>query len=224
MKISEQIIERLKQHGRSFKANDNIADVVSDEELALLQQEVEGAVVQLLQALVIDTDNDHNTRETARRVAKMYCREVFHGRFNEAPTITEFPNAANLDEIYTLGPIQIRSACSHHFCPIIGQLWFGILPSEKVIGISKFARLADWMMSRPHIQEEAIVMLADKMEQLIKPRGLALIFKASHSCMTWRGVKEHDTTMVTSVMRGVFRDNASAKSEFLQIIAGQGYK
>lgn len=223
MKTSEQIAHRLRASGRSYKANDNIADQITAEELNLLQSEVEDAMVQVLQALVIDTTNDHNTRETAKRVAKMYCQEVFHGRFTAPPSITEFPNAANLDEIYTLGPIQVRSACSHHFCPIIGQLWIGVLPAEKVIGISKFARLADWMMSRPHIQEEAIVMLANEMEALIKPRGLALVFKATHSCMTWRGVKEHDTTMVTSVMRGVFRDNPSIKSEFLQIIAGQGY-
>ncbi len=207
---------------KSF-ANKNINEDMTSEELVEMEQQVAHHFGEVLKALRIDTQNDHNTRDTAKRVAKMYCREVFHGRFSPRPAITEFPNAANLDEIYTLGPIQIRSACSHHFCPIVGELWVGVLPSSKVIGISKFARLADWVMSRPHIQEEAIIMLADEMEQLIEPKGLALVFRATHTCMTWRGVKETDTSMVTSVMRGIFRDNPSVKAEFLQIISGQGY-
>lgn len=205
-------------------ANQNVSAAMSDTDKEQMEQVVTHHFQQILGALRIDTANDHNTKETAARVAKMYCREIFWGRFSPRPKITEFPNAKNLDEIYTLGPIQVRSACSHHFCPIMGKLWVGVIPSDKVIGISKFVRLSDWVMARPHIQEEAIVMLADELEELIKPCGLALVMKATHTCMTWRGVRETDTDMVTSVMRGVFMSNPAAKSEFLTIIGGQGFK
>lgn len=106
----------------------------------------------------------------------------------------------------------------------MGKLWVGVIPSQKVIGISKFVRLADWVMARPHIQEEAIVMLADELQQLIDPIGLAVIMKATHTCMTWRGVRETDTDMVTSVMRGEFMRNQSSKNEFLDIIKSQGFQ
>jgi GTP cyclohydrolase I len=207
-----------------MKTNANHHTPLSDEHRLHMEQVIEHHFAQILNALHIDTNNDHNTKETAKRVAKMYCREVFWGRFSPRPKITEFPNAKNLDQIYTLGPIQVRSACSHHFCPIMGKVWVGVIPSQKVIGISKFVRLSDWVMARPHIQEEAIVMLADELESLIKPIGLAVVMKAAHTCMTWRGVKETDTDMVTSVMRGEFMRNPSSKTEFLNIIASQGFK
>ena len=189
-------------------------------ETALVQNNVEAACQALLDALLIDTENDHNTRETAKRMAKMYVREVFAGRFSPKPVITEFPNASSLDEVYTLGPITVRSACSHHFVPITGKLWIGILPSDKVIGISKFVRLARWIMARPHIQEEAIVMLADEIEKSISPLGLGLIMDAQHHCMTWRGVKETETIMTSSIMRGQFRENAPLRAEFMQLVGG----
>lgn len=211
-------IDELKSKGVSFAANDNIADYLTEKEIAAIQQQVAKHFQGVLDALVIDTESDHNTKETAQRVAKMYVREVFKGRYLSAPKVTEFPNAKNLDEIYTLGPITVRSACSHHFVPITGRLWIGVLPSEKVIGISKFVRLADWVMSRPHIQEEAAVMLADEIETRIKPKGLALIMEATHQCMTWRGVKESGTVMTTSIMRGAFRDKPEARAEFMKLI------
>lgn len=211
-------IDELRSKGVSFSANDNIAEHLTEKEIAAIQQKVAKHFQGVLDALVIDTESDHNTKETAQRVAKMYVREVFKGRYIPAPKVTEFPNAKNLDEIYTLGPITIRSACSHHFVPITGRLWIGVLPSEKVIGISKFVRLADWVMSRPHIQEEAAVMLADEIETRIKPKGLALIMEATHQCMTWRGVKESGTVMTTSIMRGAFRDKPEARAEFMKLI------
>lgn len=217
MSISE-IRQRLRDAGVSFAANDNIAQHLTTQEIDLVQREVEERFQGVLDALIIDCDADHNTRETAKRVAKMYVREVFAGRYMPAPAITEFPNAKALDEIYTLGPITVRSACSHHLVPITGKLWVGVIPSERVIGISKFVRLANWVMSRPHIQEEAAVMLADEIESRIKPIGLALVMDATHQCMTWRGVKETGTVMTTSIMRGAFRTDSDARSEFMQLI------
>jgi GTP cyclohydrolase I len=137
------------------------------------------------------------------------------------PSVTDFPNAKHLDEIYTIGPITVRSGCSHHMVPIMGKAWVGVLPSERVIGISKFIRLVEWIMARPQIQEEATVQVADLIEQLINPKGLAIVVRAQHQCMTWRGVRETDTSMTTSVMRGVFLTNPAARSEFLKLIEGQ---
>lgn len=185
---------------------------------------VESACQGLLSSLLIDTTNDHNSKGTAKRMAKMYLKEVFHGRYSAMPKITAFPNAKALDEIYTVGPISIRSACSHHFAPILGEVWIGIIPGDEVIGLSKFARLTDWIFSRPQIQEEATIQLADILEEKIKPKALAVIVKADHLCMKWRGVKEPCSNMITSVMRGKFRENASAKSEFMSLIEGQGFK
>jgi GTP cyclohydrolase I len=213
-----EIKSRLKNLGVSFMANDNISNHLLDGEIDLIQSEVEKGMQSVLDALLIDTSKDHNTQETAKRVAKMYVREVFAGRYEKAPKITDFPNAKELDQIYTIGPITIRSACSHHFVPITGKLWIGILPSDRVIGISKFVRLANWIMSRPHIQEEASIMLADELQKRINPKGLALVMDAQHQCMTWRGVKETSTTMTTSIMRGVFRDIPEARAEFMKLI------
>jgi GTP cyclohydrolase I len=135
----------------------------------------------VLASLVIDTEHDHNTDETARRVAKMYLKEVFQGRYVTAPEITEFPNAEHLNELMIVGPITVRSACSHHFCPIMGKIWIGVLPNEhtNVIGLSKYARLAEWVMGRPQIQEEAVVQLADLIQQKTQPDGLAIVMEAS---------------------------------------------
>lgn len=218
MKKYETIKKRIADAGGSFFANDNISEFIEDGDIETLKVELAEKLQAVLEALVIDTENDHNTQETAKRVAKMYLEEVFKGRYVPMPKVTEFPNAKELDEIYTIGPITIRSACSHHLVPITGRAWIGVLPSDKVIGISKFVRLTEWVMARPQIQEEATVQLADLIEKMIKPKGLAVIIEATHQCMTWRGVRESETKMTTSVMRGVFLNKPEARSEFLRLI------
>ena len=219
--VSERIRERLLASGHSFLANDNIADHIEPGELAELQVEVADKVRDLLRSLVIDIDNDHNTHETAERVAKMYLQEVFKGRYHQQPKVASFPNVKELDEIYTVGPITVRSACSHHFVPIMGNCWIGIKPGSRVIGLSKFIRVADWVFSRPHIQEEAVMILADEIEKLCEPQGLGIIVKAQHYCMKWRGVKEPQTSMINSVVRGDFRHDPSLKQEFFELIRQQ---
>lgn len=218
MSASQSIKNRIREGDGTFFANDNISQFLIEGDIERLQEEVQEKVQALLDSLVIDTANDHNTKDTAKRIAKMYLREVFAGRYETMPTVTEFPNAKHLDEIYTLGPISIRSACSHHMVPITGRAWIGVLPSDRVIGISKFVRLCNWVMARPQIQEEATVQLADLIEQMIQPKGLAVVIEATHQCMTWRGVKESETKMTSSIMRGVFRTDANARSEFLKLI------
>ncbi len=219
--VSARIRERIKSDGGSFLANDNISEYIKPGELMELGVEVADRVRDLLHTLVIDVENDHNTRETAERVSRMYINEVFKGRYHEQPKVTSFPNAKKLDEIYTVGPMTVRSACSHHFVPIIGNVWIGIKPGSRVIGLSKFSRVADWVFSRPHIQEEAVMILADEIEKLCEPQGLGIIVKAEHYCMKLRGVKEPQCTMVNSVVRGDFRHDPSLKQEFFELVRQQ---
>ena len=217
---SERIRYRLVQAQRRYHANDNISAFVREGELAELKVEVAAKLQDMLQALVIDTDSDHNTHDTAKRVAKMYVEEVFRGRYVPMPAVTEFPNAERLNELMIVGPITIRSACSHHMCPLFGKVWGGILPNEhsNLIGLSKYARLADWVMSRPQIQEEAVTMLANELQQRVRPDGLAIVMEADHFCMHWRGVKDTDSAMVNSVMRGAFLKDANLRREFLSLL------
>ncbi|MHB1198675.1 MAG: GTP cyclohydrolase I [Polaromonas sp.] len=222
--VSVRIRERLAQARKRFNANDNIAQFIEPGELELLLDEVEVKMQGVLDSLVIDTAGDHNTQNTARRVAKMYLNEVFNGRYAPAPSITEFPNAGHLNELLIVGPITVRSACSHHFCPVIGKIWIGVMPNEhtNVIGLSKYARLAEWVMGRPQIQEEAVVQLADLIMEKTQPDGLAIVMEASHFCMSWRGVKDMDSKMINSVMRGVFLKDATLRREFLALISQKG--
>ena len=174
---SQRVRERLRSAGSRFHANDNIADYLEDGELEAIEGEVAAKAQEMLRALVIDVDNDHNTRDTGRRLAKMFVRELFAGRYQQAPAVTEFPNAERLNELMIVGPLRVRSACSHHLCPIMGRVWVGVLPDadSNLIGLSKYARLIDWIMSRPQIQEEAVSQIADLLEQRLKPDGIAVV-------------------------------------------------
>ncbi len=217
---SARIRARLMEANRRFHANDNISAFIAPGELDELQREVESKVSDMLASLVIDTDHDHNTRDTARRVAKMYLTEVFRGRYAPAPSVTEFPNAERLSELMIVGPITVRSACSHHLCPIMGQLWIGLMPNgqSNLLGLSKYARLAEWIMSRPQIQEEAVVQLAELLMKRLSPEGLGVVMEADHFCMHWRGVRDSDSKMVNSVMRGAFLTDATLRREFLSLL------
>ena len=222
--MSVKIRERLAAAKKRFNANDNIAQFIEPGELEKLLDEVEVKMKGVLSSMVIDTETDHNTQNTARRVAKMYLNEVFKGRYLPAPAVTEFPNAEHLNELMIVGPITVRSACSHHFCPVIGKVWIGVLPNEhtNVIGLSKYARLAEWVMGRPQIQEEAVVQLADLIMEKTSPDGLAIVMEATHFCMGWRGVKDLDSKMINSVMRGVFLKDPNLRREFLSLIPNKG--
>ena len=218
--VSARIRARILQAGQRFHANDNISSFIAPGESDALLDEVAGKMKGVLDSLVIDTERDHNTHDTARRVAKMYLTEVFRGRYVTAPPVTEFPNAELLNELMIVGPITVRSACSHHFCPIMGRLWIGLMPNEhsNLIGLSKYSRLAEWIMSRPQIQEEAITQMAELLMTKVSPDGLAVIMEADHFCMHWRGVKDTETKMVNSVMRGSFLKNSALRREFLSLI------
>ena len=200
-----------------MKANDTIYDGLGD--LQDIENNVTEAFQGVLDALLIDTKNDHNTKDTARRVAKMFVHEIFRGRYYPPPKITAFPNVKQYDQIYMSGPMSINSTCAHHFQPITGKAYVGIFPGEKVIGLSKFNRMVDWVASRPQIQEEMTEQIADMIEKETEAKGVAVIVKAEHFCMTARGVKEHESDMVTSVVRGIFRDEPATKAEFFSLLS-----
>jgi len=219
--VSARIRSRLISARQRYHANDNISAYVMDGEVDALRSEVEAKMAEVLKSLVIDTEGDHNTQETARRVAKMFLTEVFKGRYHAMPSVTEFPNIEQLNELLIVGPITVRSACSHHFCPILGKVWIGIMPNEhsNLIGLSKYARICDWVMSRPQIQEEAVIQLANILQDKVKPDGLAIVIEADHFCMHWRGVKDADTRMTSSVMRGSFLRDPDLRREFLSLLS-----
>ena len=217
---SDRIRYRLVGAGCRYHANDNISGFIGDGELDELQTEVEAKMKEVLRSLVIDTESDHNTNETAKRVARMFLTEVFRGRYVPMPSVTEFPNVERLNELMIVGPVKVRSACSHHLCPILGRVWIGVLPNEhsNLIGLSKYARICEWIMSRPQIQEEAVKLLADELGERVKPDGLAIVMEADHFCMHWRGVKDDESMMTNSVMRGAFLKDANLRREFLSLL------
>ena len=256
--VADRIRDRIRKARGRFRANDNIAAHMKAGELEALKAEVQARMRDVLAALVIDTDSDHNTNDTAKRVAKMFIDEVFAGRYRAAPSVTEFPNASRLNELMIVGPVTVRSACSHHFCPILGRIWVGVMPNaarlselmivgpikvrsacshhlcpilgkvwigimpnefSNLIGLSKYARICDWIMSRPQIQEEAVIMLADELQTRVRPDGLAIVMEADHFCMHWRGVKDDESMMTNSVMRGAFLKDANLRREFLSLLS-----
>ena len=218
--VSNRIRQRLTEASRRFYANDSIADFIEPGELEALQLEVQSKLQQVLETLVIDTRRDHNTQGTAGRVARMFITEVVRGRYSPMPSVTEFPNVEGLNELMIVGPVTVRSACSHHLCPIIGKLWVGVMPNEHsaLIGLSKYTRLVEWVMARPQIQEEAVIQLADLLQEKMRPDGLAIVLRADHYCMQWRGVKDNDSKMINSVMRGQFLLDSNLRREFLSLI------
>ena len=221
--LSQVIRKRIQAKKARFHANDNIAQFIEPGEIDGLIDEVAGKLQGVLESLVIDTQSDHNTRGTAYRVAKMYVNEVFTGRYTPQPNLTKFPNITRLNELMIIGPIAVKSACSHHLCPIMGRVWIGVLPDKQtaLIGLSKYARITEWIMCRPQIQEEAVVELANMLEEKMKPTGLALVMEADHFCMQWRGVKDLNSKMVNSVMRGSFLRDANLRREFLALMDKQ---
>ena len=214
--LSEVIRDRIKKAGARFHCNDNISDFVTQKEVDQLVDEVAAKMQGVLESLVIDTENDHNTQDTARRVAKMFVKETFSGRYLPTPKVTAFPNLG-YKSLYTTGPISIRSTCAHHFQNIVGRCWVGIVPNGEVIGLSKFNRLVHHICERPQIQEEMTTQIAEALKQYAKTENIAVVVKAEHHCMTQRGVREHESDMTTAIMLGAFQTDPALKKEFYDI-------
>jgi len=196
--LSQIIRQRITARKARFHANDNIAEFIEPGEIEGLVDEVTQKLQGVLESLVIDTK-----------------------RYTPQPSLTRFPNISRLNELMIIGPIAVKSACSHHLCPIMGRVWIGVLPDKQtaLIGLSKYARITEWVMCRPQIQEEAVVELANILEEKMKPTGLALVMEADHFCMQWRGVKDLNSKMVNSVMRGSFLKDANLRREASVIIS-----
>lgn len=216
--VSTEIKNRLAEKNLPFFSNDSISAAMEPGDVNGLIEEVAIKMEAVLQSLVIDTENDHNSQDTARRFAKMLVTETFSGRYMPEPEITEFPNVRKVDELYVVGPITMRSACAHHLVPITGKVWIGVLPQDKLIGLSKFHRTVIHLSSRPQIQEELTEQIADKLEALTDPAGLAVLVVANHMCCGHRGVKDTGSRMVSSVMRGAMRTDKSLKEEFYTLV------
>lgn len=219
----EIIRKNLKEKNIEFFCNSNISEILDEKDIDEIYKRAKEKIEELLKILLIDVENDHNTKETAKRVAKMFVYEIFKGRYFPKPDITTFPNYLSYDELYITGPISVKSMCAHHLMPIYGSCFVGIFPGKKVIGLSKFNRIVDWICSRPQIQEEMTVQIADEIENQTNAEGVAVIVKATHMCLTHRGFKEHENIMTTSVMRGKFREDPHLKNEFLMLCNSKEY-
>ena len=214
--VSDKITKRIIESGESYFANSNISQFIEPGELDLLEAEVADRLQLVLEGLIIDTDLDHNTNETAKRMVKMYIREIFKGRYCPPPKITAFPNLG-YKSLYTTGPISIRSTCAHHFQNITGKCWIGIVPDKEVIGLSKFNRIVHHISERPQIQEEMTTQISQELQKFAKTPHVAVVIKAEHHCMTHRGVREHESDMTTAIMLGSFGEDPALKKEFYDI-------
>ena len=218
---SERIRYRLVGADCRFHANDNISEYIRPGETEELKAEVAEHMQAVLRALVIDTDSTTTRRKPpsgSPRCSSTRCFAAATSRCRPSPSS---PTSSRLNELMIVGPISVRSACSHHMCPILGRIWIGVLPNEhsNLIGLSKYSRIVDWIMTRPQIQEEAVTMLANVLQERVKPDGLAIVMEADHFCMQWRGVKDLDSAMTNSVMRGAFLKDPHLRREFLSLLS-----
>ena len=197
-----------------IKANGNI--VLEDSEKILMIEKLTSHFKDILKDMKYDLD-DQQIKETPKRIAKMWVNELFKGNYEKAPELTVFENTEKINDIVFLGPISVKSTCSHHFIPFIGNCFIAYIPNEKIVGISKLARIVKWFMRRPQIQEELVKQIADYIEGKLNPKGVAVYIEAQHLCMTVRGVEEYDSKMKSSAIRGAFNEDACRK-EFFDMI------
>lgn len=201
----------------SFLANEALAFPLAPAERTAMIGAAASAIRDLFDVLRIDHRNDHNTRDTPARVAKMFVDEIMGGRFNDPPAITEFDNAEHFDQLLVTGPIEVRSTCAHHLMPIYGEAYIGVLPSPsgKIIGLSKYDRIVDHFASRLQIQEELVKQIGQFIMDKTQPRGLAVRISAVHMCKTHRGVRSsHRGRMVTSAYFGDLDLDMDLRHEF----------
>tara|TARA_R110000868_G_scaffold349575_3_gene610899 strand:+ start:367 stop:1068 length:702 start_codon:yes stop_codon:yes gene_type:complete len=220
--VSEKIKARLKSGGVRYWANDNIADYITDEEKAGLIDELEGKFAGVLDSLLIDRENDPNSKGTAKRLAKMYINEIMSGRYEPQPPVTAFPND-DADTRYG-GMIvvrsEIKSMCSHHHQPVSGVAYIGLIPGVKVIGLSKYTRLAQHCARRGTLQEELTQDIANVISKHTGAKDIAVYIQGTHGCCENRGIMAHSSLTQTCELRGQFF-NPSVKNEFLDYIKMQ---
>ena len=216
MKISENIKARLEQNGIRYWANDNISEYISEDEKQKLIDEAVPAFENVLQSLIIDTKTDPNSQDTARRMAKMYINEIMSGRYDPMPNPSAFPNyIENGYEGMLVVRSELKSVCSHHHQPVSGVAYIGIIAGPKLLGLSKYTRIAQWCARRGTLQEELNVMIADQIQQTTGSEHVGVYVQATHGCCENRGIKAHSSLTQTTVLRGAFKDDPGTKKEFM---------
>ena len=217
--ISQIIRKRIKTDGGRYWAGDNISKYIYFEEYDQLIEEATGAFEQVLDALVIDRETDPNSQGTAKRLAKMYFNEVMSGRYNPPPDATSFPNDGA--DAYTgmlVVRSELKSMCSHHHQPVTGVAYIGIIAAKKLIGLSKYTRIAQWCARRGTLQEELCNDIAREIQKATGSENVAVYIQAEHGCCTNRGIMAHSSLTQTTVLRGAFNEDAGTKKEFFDNI------
>lgn len=219
---SQEIRQRLKDQNIRFWAGDNISSVLEPGDKELLIEELTERFESVLDSLVIDRENDPNSHDTGRRLAKMYVNELFSGRYDEMPACTAFPNEG--DTAYTgmlVVRAEITSMCSHHHQPVTGVAYIGVIPGDKVIGLSKYIRIAQWCARRGTLQEELANDIANEIQKATGAEDVGVHVGAEHGCCTHRGIQANSSLTQTTVLYGGFRTDPSVKKEFFDNIAMQ---
>ena len=216
MDTSKKIKQRLQEAGKRFWAGDNISDFIEDGEKQQLSDELAVKFEDVLQGLVIDTDNDPNSMDTGRRLAKMYINELMAGRYEPMPNATAFPNdSIDRYEGMLVVRSELTSMCSHHHQTVKGVAYIGIIAGPKLLGLSKYTRIAQWCARRGTLQEELNVMIANAIQEQTGSEHVGVYVQATHGCCENRGIKAHSSLTQTTVLRGAFKDDPATKKEFI---------
>jgi GTP cyclohydrolase I len=220
--LSQVIRERMKADNKRFWAGDNISDYLIDSDKEHLINEATEAFEQVLDTLLIDRETDPNSKGTARRLAKMYFKEIMAGRYEPAPDATAFPNdSADRYEGMLVVRSELRSMCSHHHQPVSGVAYIGIIAANKLIGLSKYTRIAQWCARRGTLQEELCNDIAREIMRATDSENVAVYVQATHGCCENRGIMAHSSLTQTTVLRGAFKDDSGTKKEFFDNIKMQ---
>jgi len=210
---------KMKRDNKRFWAGDNISEYVTEEHKEKLIEEATKAFEQVLDALLIDRETDPSSKGTARRLAKMYINEVMSGRYEPAPDATAFPNdSQDRYEGMLVVRSELRSMCSHHHQPVAGVAYIGIIAADKLIGLSKYSRIAQWCARRGTLQEELCVDIAREIQKATEARDLGVYIQMTHGCCENRGIMAHSSLTQTTVLKGAFKDDAGTKKEFFDNI------
>jgi GTP cyclohydrolase IA len=219
MSKAEQLKARLEDLGIRHWAGDNISQVLQNGDKEELIDNATTAFEGVLDALLIDRHNDPNSQGTARRLAKMYFNEIMAGRYDPAPSATSFPNDS--DDRYEgmlVVRSELKSMCSHHHQPVAGVAYIGIIAADKLIGLSKYTRIAQWCARRGTLQEELAMVIAREIQQATDTEHLGVYIQATHGCCENRGIMAHSSLTQTTVLQGSFKDDPGTKKEFFDNI------
>ena len=210
---------QMKRDNKRFWAGDNISEYLHEGDKERLINEATEAFELVLDRLLIDRDNDPNSKGTARRLAKMYFNEIMEGRYEPAPDATAFPNdSQDRYEGMLVVRSELRSMCSHHHQPVSGVAYIGIIAAQKLIGLSKYTRIAQWCARRGTLQEELCNDIAREIEKATDSKNVAVYIQATHGCCENRGIMAHSSLTQTTVLHGTFGTDPGTKKEFFDNI------